>query len=136
MLTQTQGHHILHDNHITDDIQKPVAISSRMSHDNIDIDNDSKRFLIQPSKPGSFYIILRIDRQGNPGRLIVSSNGYLTEHLSQFLSYRLQTIVQPTSSSIYFHMSYSNLKCHLTKYSQLFHHICLVKSFFPCFMFN
>lgn len=67
-----------------------------MSHDNIGIDNDSRLFLIQPSitKSGSFFIILKLDGQGNPGWPIVSSYGYLREH-------KLNRIIRIAKGSYY-----------------------------------
>ena len=55
------------DKDITDDIQKRVQIYvERMFHDQI-IDSDTKRFLIQTNtKPGRFYILPKIQKQGNP----------------------------------------------------------------------
>jgi len=44
------------------------------------IDDDTERFLIQTDpKPGWYYILPKVHKQGNPGRPIVSSNSHPTE---------------------------------------------------------
>ena len=65
------------------------------------IDDDTRRFLIQTDpKPGRFYILPKIHKQGNPGRPIVSSNSHPTERISQFVDYHLKPLVQTTQSFI------------------------------------
>ena len=65
------------------------------------IDDDTRRFLIQTDpKPGRFYILPKIHKQGNPGRPIVSSNSHHTERISQFVDYHLKPLVQTTQSFI------------------------------------
>ena len=39
-------------------------------------------------------------KHGNPGRLIVSSNGHPTERISQFVDYPLKSLVHKTASYI------------------------------------
>ena len=63
------------------------------------IDDHTKRFLLQTDpKPGRFYILPKIHKQGNPGRPIVSSNSHPTERISQFVDYHLKPLVQTTQS--------------------------------------
>ena len=65
------------------------------------IDDDTKRFLIQTDpKPGWFYILPKVHKQGNPGRPIVSSNAHPTERISQFVDFHLKPLVQKTQSFI------------------------------------
>ena len=65
------------------------------------IDDHTKRFLLQTDpKPGRFYILPKIHKQGNPGRPIVSSNSHPTERISQFVDYHLKPLVQTTQSFI------------------------------------
>ena len=72
----------------------------RMHRDKI-IDDDTKRFLIQTDpKPGRFYILPKVHKQGNPGRPIVSSNSHPTERISQFVDFHLKPLVQTTQSFI------------------------------------
>ena len=72
----------------------------RMHRDKI-IDDDTRRFLIQTDpKPGRFYILPKIHKQGNPGRPIVSRNSHPTERISQFVDYHLKPLVQTTQSFI------------------------------------
>ena len=41
-------------------------------------------------KPGRFYVLPKVHKQGNPGRLIVSSNSNPTERISHFVGHHLQ----------------------------------------------
>ena len=71
-----------------------------MNRDNI-INEEIKRFLIQTDpKPGRFYILPKVHKQGNPGRPIVSSNSHTTERISQFVDHHLKPLVQITQSFI------------------------------------
>ena len=71
-----------------------------MHSDNI-IDKNTKRFLTQPSpRPGRSFSLPKIDKQSNPGRPIVSTNGHPTERLSRFVDYHFQPLVKlPIHSS-------------------------------------
>ena len=52
-------------------------------------------------KPGRFYILPKIHKQGNPGRpIIISSNGHPTERISEFVDYHLKPLVQTLPSFI------------------------------------
>ena len=74
------------DKDITTDIQKRVQIYVQRMHRDQIIDDHTKRFLLQTDpKPGRFYILPKIHKQGNPGRPIVSSNSHPTERISQFV---------------------------------------------------
>ena len=89
------------DKDITTDIQKRVQIYVQRMHRDQIIDDHTKRFLLQTDpKPGRFYILPKIHKQGNPGRPIVSSNSHPTERISQFVDYHLKPLVQTTQSFI------------------------------------
>ena len=71
-----------------------------MNRDKI-INEETKRHLIQTDpKPGRFYILPKVHKQGNPGRPIVSSNSHPTERISQFVDHHLKPLVQTTQSFI------------------------------------
>ena len=85
----------------TSDIQTRIQFYIKRLHKDNIIDDKTKRFLIQTDpKPGRFYILPKIHKQGNPGRPIVSSNGHPTERISQFVDYRLKPLVHKTASFI------------------------------------
>ena len=89
------------DKDITTDIQKRIRIYVERMHRDKIIDDHTKRFLILTDpKPGRFYILPKIHKQGNPGRPIVSSNSHPTERISQFVDYHLKPLVQTTQSFI------------------------------------
>ncbi|KAL9972935.1 hypothetical protein ACROYT_G019335 [Oculina patagonica] len=89
------------DNDVTNDVQKRVRkYTKRMNRDKI-ISDETKRYLIQTDpKPGRFYILPKVHKQGNPGRPIVSSNSHPTERISHFVDYHLKPLVQNTDSFI------------------------------------
>ena len=100
------------DNNITDDIQKHIQVYVQCMHRDKIIDDDTRRFLIQTDpKPGRFYILPKIHKQGNPGRTIVSSNSHPTERIY----HSLLTIISNLSyrphnhSSKTLHISSTNL---------------------------
>ena len=71
-----------------------------MNRDNI-INEETKHFLIQTDpKPGQFYILPKVHKQGNPGRPIVSSNSHPKERISQFVDHHLKPLVQTRQSFI------------------------------------
>lgn len=85
----------------TSDIQTRIQFYIKRLHKDNIIDDKTKRFLIQTDpKPGRFYILPKIHKQGNPGRPIVSSNGHPTERISQFVDYHLKPLVHKTASFI------------------------------------
>ena len=58
------------------------------------IDDESAKYLKENSlRPGRFYTIPKMHKQGHPGRPIVSSNGHPTERISQFVDHHLQPLV-------------------------------------------
>ena len=86
---------------ITSDIQTRIQFYIKQMHKDGIIDDKTRRFLIQTDpKPGRFYILPKIHKQGNPGRPIVSSNGHPTERISQFVDYHLKPLVHKTASFI------------------------------------
>ena len=73
---------------------------SRLQFDHM-IDDESAKYLKENSpKPGRFYTIPKIHKQGNPGRPIVSSNSDPTERISQFVDHHLQPLVTKLPSYI------------------------------------
>ena len=50
--------------------------------------------LVDQPKAGRFYLLPKIHKAGNPGRPIVSANGYPTEKISEFVDLHLQPHVQ------------------------------------------
>ena len=71
-LDNTKFYKLLH-NDITTDIQKRILkYTERMNRDKI-INEETKRYLIQTDpKPGRFYILPKVYKQGNPGRPILT----------------------------------------------------------------
>ena len=62
---------------ITVDIQKQLTIYVNRIYTDDLIDEKTKQYLIQPDvKPGSFCILPKVHKPGNPGRPIVSSNSH------------------------------------------------------------
>ena len=99
-LNDTKFYKLL-DNDVTTDIQKRILkYTERMNRDKI-INEETKRYLIETDpKPGRFYILPKVHKQGNPGRPIVSSNSHPTERISQFVDHHLKPLVQTTQSFI------------------------------------
>ena len=86
---------------ITADIQKRVPFYVNRMHKDKLINNKTKQYLIQSDvKPGRFYILPKVNKPGNPGRPIVSSNSHPTERLSHFIDYHLQPLVQKLPSFV------------------------------------
>ena len=68
------------------------------------IDDESAKYLKENSpKPGRFYTIPKIHKQGHPGRPIVSSNSHPTERISQLVDHHLQPLVTKLPSYIRHH---------------------------------
>ncbi|XP_078372690.1 uncharacterized protein LOC144656333 [Oculina patagonica] len=65
------------------------------------IDKNTYKYLspVNP-RPGRFYILPKLHKQGHPGRPIVSANGHPTEKISEFVSYHLNPLVQTLPSYI------------------------------------
>ena len=51
-------------------------------------------------KPSRFYLLPTIHRENNPGRQIVSANGYQTEQISEFIDFHLRPFVENHPSHI------------------------------------
>ena len=65
------------------------------------IDENTYKYLIpNDPKPGRFYILPKLHKQGHPGRPIVLANGHPTEKISEFVSYHLNPLVQTLPSYI------------------------------------
>ena len=57
------------------------------------IDDKTAKYLKENSpKPGRFYTIPKLHKQGHPGRPIVSSNSHPAERISQFVDFHLQPL--------------------------------------------
>ena len=79
---------------LDNDIQQRIRIYAERKHRDKIIDEDTRRFLIQTDpKPGRFYMLPKVHKQGNPGRPIVSSNSHPTESSSQFVDFHLKPLV-------------------------------------------
>ena len=63
-------------------------------------DESAKYFKENFPKPGCFYTIPKIHKQGYPGRPTVSSNGHPMERISQFVDHQLQPLVTQVPSYI------------------------------------
>ena len=65
------------DNDITTDIQKRILkYTERMNRDRI-VNDETKRYLIQTyPRPGWFYILFKVHKQGDPRRPIVVRSAY------------------------------------------------------------
>ena len=80
--------------------ERVTTYTERLLHDGI-IDSRTKSFLFEPNpKPGRFYILPKIQKHGNPGRRIVSSNSHPTERLLQFVDYHLKPLAHIIQASI------------------------------------
>ena len=65
------------------------------------IDDETAKYLKENHpKPGHFYTIPKIHKQGHPGRPIVFSNSHPTERISQFVDHHLQPLVTKLPSYI------------------------------------
>ena len=87
---------------LTSKVQERVKeYTTRLHIDNL-IDYETLKYLSSNSEPkaGRFYILPKIHKQGNPGRPIISSNGHLTERISEFVDYHLKPLVQTLPSFI------------------------------------
>ena len=57
--------------------------------------------LLQPEpKPGRFYFLPKIHKDGNPGRPIISGNSTATEKISKFVDLLIQPLVPSLSSHV------------------------------------
>ena len=65
------------------------------------IDDETAKYLKEnSSKPGRFYTIPKIYKQGHPGRPMVSNNSHPIERISQFFDHHLQPLVTKLPSYI------------------------------------
>ena len=65
------------------------------------INHETKRYLMQTDpKPGGFFSLRKMHKQGDPGHPIVSSNSRLPERISEFVDYHIKPVVQTTQSFI------------------------------------
>ena len=98
-LNHTKFYKLL-DSNITTDIQTRIPKYTECMNRDI-INEESKRYLIQTDpKPGQFYILPKVHKQGNPGHPIVSSSSHPTERISQFVDHNLIPLVQTMQSFI------------------------------------
>lgn len=65
------------------------------------IDDKTLEYLLpECPKPGRFYLLPKIHKEGNPGRPIISANGHPTEKISEFIDYHLRPFVKELPSHI------------------------------------
>ena len=65
------------------------------------IDDKTMEYLTpEDPKPGRFYLLPKIHKENNPGRPIVSANGYPTERISEFIDFHLRPFVENLPSHI------------------------------------
>ena len=89
------------DTDITDHIHKRATNYLNGMFNDGYIDEETKQYLLPNGpKPGCFYILPKIHKQGNPRRPIVSSNGLPTEHISEFVNFHLQPLVSKLPSYV------------------------------------
>ena len=66
-----------------------------------EIDSDVASALLVPHpKPGRFYVLPKIHKEGNPGRPIISGNGCPTEIISKFVDWHIQGLVKQLPSYV------------------------------------
>ena len=59
-----------------------------------------KALLVPHPTPGKFYILPKVHKEGNPGRLIIGGNGCPTEIISQFVDYHMKDLVSQLPSYV------------------------------------
>ncbi|KAK3727020.1 hypothetical protein RRG08_039914 [Elysia crispata] len=59
-----------------------------------------KALLVPHPTPGKFYILPKVHKEGNPGRLIIGGNGCPTEIISQFVDYHMKGLVSQLPSYV------------------------------------
>ena len=65
------------------------------------IDEDTFKYLLPENpKPGRFYLLPKLHKQGHPGRPIISANGHPTEKISEYIDFHLRPLVEKLPSHI------------------------------------
>ena len=84
---------------LTNKIQERIKVYTSRLHSDEFIDDKTLKYLSSNTNPhaGRFYILPKIHKQGNPGRPIISSNGHLTEHISEFVDHHNSTALLGSS---------------------------------------
>ena len=91
------------------------------------IDDETAKYLKENSpKPGRFYTIPKIHKQGHPGRPIVSSNSHPTERISQFVDFHLQPLVTKLPSYVKDTTHFSTNSTALVNYLMAFYSLPLM----------
>jgi hypothetical protein len=70
-------------------------------YDNGDIDDKTLEYLISDRPiPGRLYLLPKIHKANNPGRLIVYASGHSTEKISRFVDFHIRQHVETLPSFI------------------------------------
>ena len=81
--------------------EKAVAKTLYKIHEAGYIDDKALEYLLPDrSKPGRFYLLPKIHKEGHPGRPIISANDHPTEKISEFIDFHLRPLVQKLPSYI------------------------------------
>ena len=85
----------------TKEHEEAVCKTLYAMHDAGYIDEKTLQYLLPDnSKPGRFYLLPKIHKEGNPGRPIISANQHPTEKISEFIDYHLRPFVNKLPSYI------------------------------------
>ena len=85
----------------TKEHEEAVCKTLYKMHDGGFIDDKTLEYLLPDhSKPGRFYLLPKIHKEGNPGRPIISANEHPTEKISEFIDYHLRPLVEKLPSYI------------------------------------
>ena len=100
-LTDSEVYTLL-DGDPTRDMVKKINAKIRASWKKGNIDDKTKDYLMvsEDVKPGRFYLLPKIHKQGCPGRPVISGCGTPTEKISAFLDHNVRPIVSEINSYI------------------------------------
>ena len=85
----------------TSTITREIESTLSEMNENQDIDDETYKYLMpEDPKPGRFYLLPKLHKEGVPGRPIVSANGHPTEKISEFVDYHLRPHVRNLPSYI------------------------------------
>ena len=83
------------------DFMQKIKRALEATHVRGHIDDKTMEYLTpEDPKPSRFYLLPTINRENNPGRQIVSANGYQTEQISEFIDFHLRPFVENHPSHI------------------------------------
>ena len=100
-LTDSEVYMLL-DGDPTRDMVKKINAKIRESWKKGNIDDKTKDYLMvsEDVKPGRFYLLPKIHKQGCPGRPVISGCGTPTEKISAFVEHNVRPIVSEINSYI------------------------------------